>query len=95
MNINLFFNLLNGIEKCHTRDGFVLFKAICNLYTSVSSNAGVSSNNYSSSSDVDRGDVACMAILVPAGHAQILGLLLVPELQKWCAALTSTPSCLM
>ncbi|KAH7574341.1 hypothetical protein ACOSP7_008444 [Xanthoceras sorbifolium] len=47
--------------------------------------------------------VACMAMLVPAGLAQLIpepflpipGLLPVPELQKCWAALTSTPDCLM
>ncbi|KAK1549017.1 hypothetical protein Q3G72_032698 [Acer saccharum] len=80
------FDDFNGIRKTPTKSG---------QHHPISSNAGVSSNKYSSSSDVDRGDMACMAMLVPAGHAQNLGLLLVPELQKCCAALTSTPSCLM
>ncbi|TXG56886.1 hypothetical protein EZV62_018199 [Acer yangbiense] len=40
--------------------------------------------------------VACMAMLVPAGQAQIPGLFPpVPELQKCWAALASTPGCLM
>ncbi|KAK0571200.1 hypothetical protein LWI29_012389 [Acer saccharum] len=40
--------------------------------------------------------VACMVMLVPAGQAQIPGLLPpVPELQKCWAALAGTPSCLM